>query len=115
MSCHATAQIPDVPQHPSFSPGFKFNREQPEQWKYWFRNLQCGDVFDPSVRGDRGVPAQSTDYSLQLSMGIDNFHDFQEWQKSAGGGYIPGYSELGDDEDVTSEAADEGEIDGSGI
>ncbi len=59
LSCHATGQVPVVekmaPQN---------NADQAELLKY-FRNLLAGEPFQSG--------ATSTDYSLQLSIGIDNF------------------------------------------
>lgn len=55
LSCHATAQYPQADLLPPAGA-----RPDP-----WFRNIRSGEVFAP--------PAQSTDYSLQLSTGIGNF------------------------------------------
>ena len=57
LSCHATAQYPQADLlPPTGSP-----------WQPWFRNIPSGQPFAP--------PAQSTDYSLQLSTGIANFYE----------------------------------------
>lgn len=66
LSCHATAQVPALspinpqPRSPHCGPLVDDWQEQ----KSWFRNIQAGRAFDPS--------AVSTDYSLQIPVGIGN-------------------------------------------
>lgn len=58
LSCHSTAQFPA--QSPmTVSPGWPAAQKM-----RWFRNLKPGEPFDPG--------SESTDYSFQLSMGVDN-------------------------------------------
>jgi len=80
MSCHATAQYPGhSPQHPDFKslghePGDK-------NWMLWFRNLKCGESFN-STDPKRAL---TTDFSLQLQIGFENFYT---WKSSVMGGYF---------------------------
>src|SRR4249919_2167594 len=55
LSCHATAEVPSGTMVPPAG-------ANPTPW---FRNIKSGTPFDPG--------RQSTDYSLQLSVGIANF------------------------------------------
>ncbi len=64
MSCHMTAEVPTrSPLNPTFqaNPPAKGS----PAWMRWFQNLDCGIPFDSG--------SQSTDYSLQLAIGIENF------------------------------------------
>jgi hypothetical protein len=76
MSCHSTAQYPvQAPNSPEFRKNTDIIRGS-ELWMKWFRNLKCGDPFSEG--------ALSTDFSLQLSGGIKNLHD---WRISQGGSF----------------------------
>lgn len=81
-SCHATAQYPGhSPQHPDFKalghePGGK-------DWMLWFRNLPCGQAFEVGTPGKK--QAITTDFSLQMQIGIANFY---EWKSTVMGGYF---------------------------
>lgn len=91
MSCHSTAQFPVVaPQHPDFSPALDYQPGS-KQWMAWFRNLSCGESFNPHEVSNKR--AMGTDFSLQLAIGIDNFY---LWKSSTMGGYftpvLPGES-----------------------
>jgi hypothetical protein len=79
MSCHATAE---VPARSPLTPFFQPNPPKPgsEAWMRWFRNTPCGQPFD--------TDAQSTDFSLQLAMGIQNFYS---WRDDQGGIYASEY------------------------
>jgi len=83
MSCHSTAQYPGFqPQHPDFDkrgylPGSK-------EWSAWFRNLPCGDSFSPTSPSDP-QRAISTDFSLQLQIGINNLY---LWKQSTMSGHF---------------------------
>jgi hypothetical protein len=69
-SCHGTAQVPvRSPMIP---------RQTDPDIMRWFRNIRAGDSFDQR--------AISTDYSLQISMGIQNF---MLWKQSQGGFVAP--------------------------
>ena len=72
MSCHATAQVParSGMTPPSTAP--------PTEIARWFRNLPGDVAFD-----NRSI---STDYSLQIAMGIQNF---QLWKSQSGGSFAP--------------------------
>lgn len=87
MSCHSTAQYPSfVNQHPDFDKPIKYRPGDP-QWDAWFRNLKCGDPFNPMVpmlKYDKRK-AISTDFSLQLSIGITHFY---AWKSEVMGGYF---------------------------
>lgn len=73
MSCHSTAQYPvSRYQNPDF--GTRKVKRGSEEWMRWFRNLECGKPFSEK--------SNSTDYSLQLTIGIQNFH---HWRDSQGG------------------------------
>ncbi|MGI9023349.1 MAG: hypothetical protein ACR2HV_08990 [Acidimicrobiales bacterium] len=63
LSCHSTAQTPsDIA--PMFPP-------TQSQIPYWFRNVPSGQVFMPTE--PPAPPAVSLDYSLQVSIGIQNY------------------------------------------
>ncbi len=64
MSCHMTAEIPTLS---PLNPSFQANPPPvgSPAWMRWFANIACGEPFDKA--------AKSTDYGLQLSMGIENF------------------------------------------
>jgi hypothetical protein len=55
LSCHSTGEVPA---------GALLPPAQADTAK-WFRNIRSGEPFDPA--------RQSTDYSLQTSVGIANF------------------------------------------
>ena len=58
LSCHSAAQLPAARMLPPA------NSTESQRLK-WFRNIKAGSPFDPG--------AQSLDYSLQLSVGIQNY------------------------------------------
>jgi len=64
LSCHMTAEVPTLS---PLSPLFQANPPAPgsAEWMRWFQNIQCGHAFDKQ--------AKSADYSLQLSIGVENF------------------------------------------
>jgi hypothetical protein len=63
LSCHGTGQAPVV------SPMLPPSGSTDDQKMRWFRNVKSGEAFDA---GDSKKPI-STDYSLQISDGIQNF------------------------------------------
>jgi hypothetical protein len=73
MSCHSAAQYPV---HVALNPDFTETppRRGSAEWMKWFRNLKCGEAFSDGC--------ETTDFSLQLAMGIDNFH---KWSSQQGG------------------------------
>jgi hypothetical protein len=73
MSCHSTAQYPvQAAQNPDF---LKRKVEHGSQeWMRWFRNLPCAEPFSEK--------SNSTDFSLQLAIGIQNFN---HWRQQQGG------------------------------
>jgi hypothetical protein len=74
MSCHSTAQYPvQAVQNPDFLKKRKVDYGSKE-WMRWFRNLQCGEPFSEN--------SNSTDFSLQLAIGIQNFN---HWRQEQGG------------------------------
>jgi hypothetical protein len=74
MGCHQTAGFPMVPILPEFSPSGALHRldprAHPETYPgfrmLWFGNVPAGVVFSDTQ-------LYSTDYSLQLAMGLQNF------------------------------------------
>jgi hypothetical protein len=69
MSCHSTAQFPQIS---ALGPSFVKNASGKPQfepaspgWMRWFRNIPCATPFDPE--------ATSSDYSLQLAASVQNF------------------------------------------
>lgn len=64
MSCHMTAETPQLSQN---SPLFEAVPPAPgsDEWQRWFQNVGCGERFDQK--------ATPTDFSLQLSMSLQNF------------------------------------------
>lgn len=78
LSCHGTAQTPV--RSPMTPPADATDAEIAR----WFRNISAGEEFDP-----RSV---STDYSLQIAMGIQNV---REWRQSMGGAFAPPRSAAG--------------------
>jgi hypothetical protein len=71
MSCHSTAQYPVRRyQNPDF--GKRKVEHGPGEWMDWFRNLNCGEPFSEN--------ANSTDFSLQLVLGIQNFYHWRDQQ-----------------------------------
>jgi hypothetical protein len=84
MSCHSTAQYPSVvSQHPDFDAPVKYKLGD-SQWNAWFRNLGCGQAFSPISSSDK-QRAISTDFSLQLAIGITQFYS---WKAQTMGGYF---------------------------
>lgn len=70
MSCHLTAQHPHQAKRimphsalPDPTPGS-------DEWMAWFQNRDCTEAFDKGLT--------STDGSLQLSMSLENFHDWKQ-------------------------------------
>jgi hypothetical protein len=65
LSCHMTAEVPTLS---PLNPLFQSNPPPvgSAAWMRWFANTKCGVPFDKD--------AQSTDFSLQLAMGIENFY-----------------------------------------
>jgi hypothetical protein len=59
LSCHSTAQKPAIPLSNALPSGTESERLK------WFRNIKSGQPFETG--------AHSLDYSLQLSLGIQNF------------------------------------------
>ena len=72
LSCHSTGQVPSGAMVPA-------NGVDPAPW---FRNIKSGQAFDPGH--------QSTDYSLQTSVGLANF----EANRAMGGSTTPKEREL---------------------
>ena len=68
LSCHSTAQDPS-----DIAPMFPPNQTQ---IPFWFRNVPSGQVFMPTELP--APPALSLDYSLQMSIGIQNYLREQE-------------------------------------
>ncbi len=70
FSCHMTAQ---APQRSPASPLFLSTPLKPSDdgWMRWFQNLNCGERFDTNK------PTTSTDFSLQLSAGLQNFYNWR--------------------------------------
>jgi len=66
LSCHSTAQDPSAPMFPPTE----------TQIPFWFRNVPSGQAFLPTELP--APPAVSLDYSLQMSMGIQNYLNQQE-------------------------------------
>jgi len=73
MSCHSTAQYP-VQRHQNPEFGKRKIERGSSEWMIWFRNFKCGEAFSEH--------SNSTDFSLQLSIGIHNFH---QWRNKQGG------------------------------
>jgi hypothetical protein len=74
MSCHMTAQAPA--RSPS-SPLFLVAPEKipdvgSKDWMRWFQNLNCGDRFDSDNT------TSPTDFSLQLSLSLQNYIDWRD-------------------------------------
>ncbi len=74
LSCHSTAQWPLG----GFSlvPGRKVLPDS-DEWMTWFRNIKAGQPFTPGKT--------SLDYSLQLSVGIQNFYEWTAQKENMGG------------------------------
>lgn len=71
MSCHSTAQYPVLRhQNPDF--GKRKVTHGDGEWMDWFRNLKCGEPFSEN--------SNSTDFSLQLAIGIQNFYHWRDQQ-----------------------------------
>jgi hypothetical protein len=71
MSCHMTAE---VPQKSQMSPLFSANPPAPgsKEWMRWFQNNKCGERFD------KDKPTKSTDFSLQMSIALQNFRTWRD-------------------------------------
>lgn len=79
MSCHMTAESPQVaPMNPTFQANVP--PVGSKEWMRWFQNEMAGVPFSPGQ-------ALSTDYSLQLAGGIQNFYD---WKCNQGGVFANG-------------------------
>jgi hypothetical protein len=73
LSCHSTAQAP------SGSPIIPPSGTEPGSpaWMRWFRNVKSGQPFDTG--------SKSCDYSLQISVGIQNFNNWKDIVLHRGG------------------------------
>jgi len=79
MSCHMTAESPQVaPMNPTFQANVP--PVGSKEWMRWFQNEMAGVPFSPGQ-------ALSTDYSLQMAAGIQNFYD---WKCNQGGVFADG-------------------------
>jgi len=80
MSCHMTAQIPEVsPLSPLFGPK-PIPAPGSKEWMRWFQNIGCGEPFDTDTK--------STDYNLQLAISISSF---QQWVVTQDGLFASSY------------------------
>lgn len=73
LSCHAAAQWPNGGQ---LMPPRQVEQDS-EEWMKWFRNVKAGEPFTEG--------SVSLDYSLQLSAGLHNFHEWREMVSTRGG------------------------------
>lgn len=78
MSCHMTAESPQLS---PMNPTFQANPPPvgSPAWMRWFQNEEAGVPFDKT--------ALSTDFSLQLAGGIQNFYD---WKCTQDGVFVQG-------------------------
>ncbi|HEX5708119.1 MAG TPA: hypothetical protein VFX96_12530 [Pyrinomonadaceae bacterium] len=71
MSCHSTAENPKLSDITPF-----FDKRNPPpgspEWMLWFRNIACATPFDQG--------ATAADYSLQLSISVQNFESWRDTQ-----------------------------------
>lgn len=81
MSCHMTAEYPQVSQmNPTFY-------SQPParggpQWMRWFQNTLCNTPFDQGPPAPGDVAPRSADFSMQLAISLQNF---DTWKASQDG------------------------------
>jgi len=83
MSCHMTAETPQFSQmSPLFEPDPPPPGSPSPGWMRWFENVKCGDKFDKNTN------AQPTDFSLQMSIALQNFRTWRnEGSKLLAGRY----------------------------
>lgn len=76
LSCHMTAEYE---QKAIMNPSFQANppAKGSAEWMQWFQNIAAGHSFTPGT--------QSSDYSLQLAIGLANFYD---WKCNQGGVFV---------------------------
>jgi hypothetical protein len=80
LSCHMTAESPQLsPMNPTFQAPDKVPPVGSAAWMRWFQNEEAGTPFDAA--------ALSTDFSLQLAGGIQNFYD---WKCTQDGVFVQG-------------------------
>ncbi|RDS81428.1 hypothetical protein [Dyella psychrodurans] len=80
MSCHMTGESPQLSiMNPTFQAPDKVPPVGSPAWMRWFQNEPAGVPFDAA--------ALSTDYSLQLAGGIQNFYD---WKCTQDGVFVNG-------------------------
>jgi hypothetical protein len=80
LSCHMTAESPQLsPMNPTFQAPDKVPPVGSKEWMRWFQNEPAGKPFDAA--------ALSTDFSLQLAGGIQNFYD---WKCTQDGVFVQG-------------------------
>lgn len=80
LSCHMTAESPQLsPMNPTFQAPDKVPPVGSKDWMRWFQNEEAGVPFDAA--------ALSTDFSLQLAGGIQNFYD---WKCTQDGFFVQG-------------------------
>ncbi|HYA16513.1 MAG TPA: hypothetical protein VEF06_03555 [Bryobacteraceae bacterium] len=73
LSCHMTAEYPQYsPMNPTFMSTPTPITKGGTQWMRWFQNLPGNQPFDTG--------AKSTDYNLQLSGALQNFHKWKDGQ-----------------------------------
>ena len=80
LSCHMTAESPQLsPMNPTFQAPDKVPPVGSKEWMRWFQNEPAGKPFDAAPL--------STDFSLQLAGGIQNFYD---WKCTQDGVFVQG-------------------------
>lgn len=87
MGCHQTAGFPSVAILPEFSPNgsvLKLDGERQPQTEQSFRMMYYGNVASGAVFSD--MQLYSSDYSLQLSMSLQNFISLRCTPKALEGG-----------------------------
>ena len=93
LSCHMTAEAPQLA---IMNPTFQSPNNQPApgsaEWMKWFANIPAGESFSalyPETVPElaKGTSTFSTDYSLQLAIGIQNFYD---WKCNQSGVFVNG-------------------------
>jgi hypothetical protein len=79
ISCHATAQVHNLPttRAKSIVP---LGDPDSDEWMKWFKNVSAGKPFTTDEAG-----WESVDYSLQLSQGIANFREWKLETQNRGG------------------------------
>jgi hypothetical protein len=77
ISCHMTASVPAlVPLSPLFTVNAPVPSPSSPTWMKWFRNIQCGESFDPTL------DMKPTDFSLQLAISVQNFNSWKAEAKA---------------------------------